>query len=314
MILSVSRRTDIPAFHSEWFYNRINEGEVYVRNPMNVHSVSKIKLSSDIIECIVFWTKNPSQEFIDNVRMLDEKGYKYYFQFTITSYDNSIEKNVPEKKMIMQKFRSLSGKIGKEKIIWRYDPIFINDTYSIDYHCKYFEYIASKLSGYTNKCVISFIDKYAKIKKRLEAENITELSFEQMKIIGKSFSEIGKKHNIEIETCCEKIDLLSYGIRKGHCIDGELIKHLTNKPYIFKKDACQRKDCGCIASVDIGSYNSCSHNCLYCYANWEDDVKENEMSYDFKSPILCSELKQDDKISERKITSCPLEEGGLFNN
>jgi hypothetical protein len=313
MILSVSRRTDIPAFYSSWFYQRIKDGYVEVRNPMNTHQVSKIELSPDIIECIVFWTKNPSKDFIENLKLLDDFGYTYYFQFTVTAYDETIERNVPEKKQIMQTFRNLSEKIGKEKVLWRYDPVFMNEKYTLDYHCKYFDYIASKLGGYTDKCIISFIDSYSRIKKRLEAQNINGVTPLQMLSIGELFSSIAREYNIKIETCCESIDLKQYGIEKGHCIDGELINKITNKQYLFRKDATQRKECGCITSIDIGSYNTCHHNCLYCYANWIDTIDKNMIHCDPNSPLLCSELKPDDKVTNRKIALCPLEEEELFN-
>ena len=136
MIISASRRTDIPAFYSDWFFNRIKEGYVLVRNPMNAHQISKISLSADVIDCIVFWTKNPRPM----INRLDElKDYNYYFQFTLNSYAKDIEPNVPSKdKEIIKSFRELSEKIGKDRVVWRYDPILINDNYSVDHHIKYF--------------------------------------------------------------------------------------------------------------------------------------------------------------------------------
>ena len=122
MILSVSRRTDIPNYYSEWFYNRIKEGFLYVRNPMNAHQISEIKITPDVVDCIVFWTKNP----LPMIKRLDEiKDYNYYFQFTLTGYGNDVEINLPNKKTKMiPVFQELSEKIGKQKVIWRYDPIF----------------------------------------------------------------------------------------------------------------------------------------------------------------------------------------------
>ena len=313
MILSVSRRTDIPAFYSDWFYNRIEEGYVEVRNPMNVHQISKIKLSPDTIECIVFWTKNPSDKFVENLKILDDLGYTYYFQFTITPYDKAIERNVPEKKQIMQTFINLSDKIGKEKVLWRYDPIFLSEKYTLDYHYKCFDYMASNLDSFTDKCIISFIDRYSRINNRLELENINDATYLQMLNIGKQFSLIASKYNIKIETCSEKVDLKLYDIEKGHCIDGELIKKITNKQFLFKKDATQRKECGCISSVDIGAYNTCRHNCVYCYANWIDMVDKHVIRYNPRSTLLCSEIEHDDKVIDKTILSCPVEEQKLFD-
>ena len=139
MILSVSRRTDIPNYYSEWFYNRIKEGFLYVRNPMNAHQVSEIKITPDVVDCIVFWTKNP----LPMMKRLNEtKDYNYYFQFTLTGYGNDVEVNLSNKKTEMiPVFQELSEKIGKQKVIWRYDPIFFSDRYTKEYHLKAFKSI-----------------------------------------------------------------------------------------------------------------------------------------------------------------------------
>lgn len=154
MILSASRRTDIPNYYSEWFFNRIREGFVYVRNPMNAQQVSKIDITPKVVDCIVFWTKNP-EPMLDR---LDElASYKYYFQFTLTGYGKDMECNVPHKKeKMIPIFQELSKKIGTKKVIWRYDPILFTKKYTPEYHLKAFEQIATALQGYTEKCVVSF--------------------------------------------------------------------------------------------------------------------------------------------------------------
>ena len=173
MILSVSRRTDIPNYYSEWFYNRIKEGFLYVRNPMNAHQVSEIKITPDVVDCIVFWTKNP----LPMMKRLNEtKDYNYYFQFTLTGYGNDVEVNLSNKKTEMiPVFQELSEKIGKQKVIWRYDPIFFSDRYTKEYHLKAFKSIAEALSGYTEKCVISFVDIYPKNKKNMDGYLLSRL-------------------------------------------------------------------------------------------------------------------------------------------
>ena len=144
MIISASRRTDIPNYYSEWFFNRIKEGYVLVRNPMNISQVSKISLSPDVVDGIVFWTKNPLP-ILDRLEELRE--YTYYFQFTLTPYGKDVEPNVPSKNdLIIPSFRKLSERIGKERVVWRYDPILFNDKYTMDYHIKYFKALAAKLT------------------------------------------------------------------------------------------------------------------------------------------------------------------------
>ena len=166
MILSASRRTDIPNYYSEWFFNRIKEGYAYVRNPVNPRQISEILLTPDVVDCIVFWTKNPAQMM---ARLGELSAYNYYFQFTLTGYGKDIERGVPHKKeRMLPIFRELSQMIGKERVIWRYDPIIINDKYTTEYQISAFRQIAQALDGFTEKVVISFVDIYSKIKKNME--------------------------------------------------------------------------------------------------------------------------------------------------
>ncbi|WP_124097998.1 DUF1848 domain-containing protein [Ruminococcus sp. Marseille-P6503] len=302
MIISASRRTDIPAFYSEWFFNRIKAGDVLVRNPMNTHQISRIKLTPDVVDCIVFWTKNPKPM----LERLDElKDYNYYFQFTLNSYAKDIEPSVPSKdKELIQTFKSLSDKIGKERVIWRYDPIIVNEKYTAEYHFKYFEKLAEILDGKFGKCVISFVDYYKKNATNFKNNNISELSFESIRQIAKAFSEIAKRKNFTINTCAEEIDLSEFGIEHGKCIDDKLIEKLAGGWLSVSKDKNQRDECGCVESIDIGVYNTCLHECKYCYANYsKNTVLANFNKYDANSPLLCSFLGEDDKITDRKVKS-----------
>ena len=164
MIISASRRSDIPAFFSDWFINRIKERYVFVRNPMNIHQISKIDLSPEVVDCIVFWTKNP----LPLINKLDYlNNYNYYFQYTLNSYTNDLEVNLPTKNELIDAFKILSDSIGREKVIWRYDPILINKKYTIEYHELHFEKLAKSLKDYTEKCVISFVDFYRNVNKKL---------------------------------------------------------------------------------------------------------------------------------------------------
>lgn len=302
MILSVSRRTDIPNYYSEWFYNRIKEGFVCVRNPMNHHQISKIDLSPEIVDCIVFWTKNP-EPMIDR---LDElSAYHYYFQFTLTGYGKDIECNVPHKKeKMIPIFQGLSDKIGKQKVIWRYDPILFTKSYTPEYHLKAFEQIAAALNGYTEKCVISFVDVYGKNKKSLEAIDAYEPGESMLLEFSKQVSEIAKTNDMTVGSCAEAIDLFMCGIEHNCCIDKKLVEKMIGCRIEVQKDKNQRTECGCMESVDIGTYNTCKNGCRYCYANYSQaSVIKNCKSYNPYSPLLCSVITTEDKITERKVRS-----------
>lgn len=302
MILSVSRRTDVPNYYSDWFINRIKEGFLYVRNPMNAHQISRIDLSPEVVDCIVFWTKNPGN-MIDKLDCLQD--YAYYFQFTLTGYGKDIEPNLPSKREeLIPTFQRLSEIIGKDKVIWRYDPILVNERYTAEYHLKAFEEIASKLSGYTEKVIISFVDLYAKTKRNAGKLGIKQLSNEEMIHLAGQLAQIASKNNLKIESCAEQINLQDVGISHGSCIDRGLIEKLLGCKLICEKDKNQRPECGCFESVEVGTYNTCLNGCKYCYANFNNDtVKENIKHYNPDSPLLCGHITPEDKITDRKMKS-----------
>lgn len=302
MILSVSRRTDIPNYYSDWFLNRVKEGFLYVRNPMNIHQVSKINISPELVDCIVFWTKNPKPM----LKRIDElNAYKYYFQFTLTGYGKSVEENLPHKKKeLIPTFCELSSKIGCEKVIWRYDPIIFNEIHTEEYHVKAFSQIAEGLRGYTKRCVISFVDLYAKNKKNMEKLRFQEHNESELMEFAKRLHDIARKNGMEIYTCAEKIDLSGCGIEHGSCIDKRMIEDIIGCKINAEKDKNQRKECGCVESVEVGCYNTCLNSCKYCYANYsKNSAKNNYQKYDVNSPLLCSVISDEDKISERKLKS-----------
>lgn len=301
MILSVSRRTDIPAFYSEWFFNRIKEGFVYVRNPVNRHQISKINISPSLVDCIVFWSKNP-QPMLSKLHLLN--NYMYYFQFTINPYNTGIEVDVPKKDSIINTFKILSEKLGAKRVIWRYDPILLTSQIDIAYHLRYFEAIASRLSGYTNTCVISFVDQYKKTQRNLQNTTARELCFNEMITLAAGIVTIAAKYKIRVQSCAEEIELAQLGIQHGRCIDNILIEDLLGVKLVVSKDKNQRLECGCIQSIDIGEYNTCSHNCLYCYANFNKDiVNRNKLLHDPNSPLLIGNVGCLDTVKERRIHS-----------
>lgn len=301
MILSVSRRTDIPAFYAEWFMERLRQKYVLVRNPFNIHSISRIPLSPENVDAIVFWTKNskPIHRYLDEI---DELGYKYYFQYTITPYRNDLEEKVQDKKEIVETFKKLSEKIGSEKVILRYDPVILSDNYTIDFHKKAFARLCDLLAPYTKKIVFSFLDDYKKISKNIKQLNIKEISAEEMCIMAEYFADTAKKYNLKIESCAEQIDLERFGINHGKCIDNELIEKITGYKLSVGRDN-QRNACGCIKCIDIGEYNTCMHKCLYCYANINKEAAfKNYKLHDKKSPLLIGYVDEiKDKITDRNI-------------
>ena len=302
MIISASRRTDIPTYYSEWFLKRIKAGYVYVRNPMNPHQVSQINLSPEVVDGIVFWTKN-STPMLD--RLVELNNYMYYFQFTLNSYGVDVEENIPNKsKVVIPAFQRLSDSIGPDRVIWRYDPIFLSKVYTVDYHIRYFEELAKRLSPYTKKCTISFLDLYRNTEKNIAMLAPDELSMERQTQLAKTIAEIAHSYGLRIDTCAEEIDLSQYGIEHAKCIDDRLFSQLLQCPLEIKKDKNQRLGCGCVESVDIGAYNTCRNGCKYCYANYSGKaVCMNSRNHNPDSPLLIGQIGSDDEIKERKMFS-----------
>lgn len=311
MIISASRRTDIPAFYSEWFFKRMEEGYVLVRNPFNFRQVSKVFLNKETVDGIIFWAKNP-EKMIPKLHLIED--YAYYFLFTLNPYDKRIERNVPEKSHIIEIFKKLSSKIGKERVIWRYDPIILTPEFDIEYHVKSFKEIMSELYGYTSKCIISFVTLYPKVYKTLEKIGAYEINKEQKLEIAYRFYEIAKEHSIKLETCAEELDLSPYGIEHARCIDKTLIEELSGKKFNIGKDKNQRKLCDCDESIDIGAYDTCLHGCIYCYANSNiSSIKRNVKQYNVNSPLLCSKLTEKDTVKERKVESWAISQTSIFD-
>jgi len=298
MIISASRRTDIPAYYSDWFYNRIKEGYVLVRNPMNFRQVSRIDLSPDIVDGIVFWTKNPLPMLS---RLAELEKYMYYFQFTITPYGDDIESNLSVKTDIISAFKRLTSAIGAERVIWRYDPILINPKYSMEFHIQAFEKLAAKLYQYTRKVTISFVDvNYRGLKSHINELALSKFPSELQMELSAALAKIAHSYGLEIDTCAEEMDLQQFGINRACCIDGKLFEKLLGHSLNVKKDKFQRAECGCASSIDIGMYNTCLHGCKYCYANYsKSSVNGNYAKHSPHSPLLIGEVETDDKISER---------------
>lgn len=308
MIVSVSRRTDIPAFYSDWFMDKIEQGYLYVMNPFNRKQVSKIILTPNTVDCFVFWTKDAAP-IIDKLPKLDARGFKYYFQFSLTPYNRDIEPGIKDKNQVVHTFIRLSELIGKEKVIWRYDPILLSNQYNKEYHYTMFEKLCKRLSGYTEKCVISFMDMYTKTERNTRELGLIDITEEDMIEIAAKLAYIAGKYGLYIETCTERIDLSFLNIQKGKCIDDKTIERILGCPITVKKDDTQREACGCVKSIDIGQYNTCKHFCVYCYANYNRaQVMENCEAYDIHSPLLIGKLKNDETITIREMKSIKCKE------
>lgn len=294
MIIQTGMRTDIPAFYSKWFINRLTSGFVLVRNPYNPNHVTRFKLNPEVVDLIAFCTKNP-QPMLDKMTYL--KSYGQYWFVTITPYEKEIEPKLPPKKSVMESFKRLSDIVGVNSIGWRYDPIYVNHKYTVDKHICDFECMAKTLSGYTKTCVISFIDLYKKVLKNFP--ECREVSRNERLKIGKAFADIGRAYGITIKSCAEGNELAEFGVDCGGCITTDTYETALNQKLIFPNKKSQRAECACFFGTDIGAYDSCGHMCRYCYANsnW-DAVRRNMSLHDPNSPFLIGHSMPDDIIHD----------------
>ena len=294
MILMVSGRTDIINYYNEWFINRLKNGFVDVRNPINPNLVSRIFFSD--VDLIVICTKNP----LPIIPYLKDIKIPILMQVTLTSYKNDIEVNVINKKLIIEGIKEIRKIIGKDNIYVRYDPILLNDRYDIDYHIKAFKKLTDLLKDNINYYIISFIDIYKNVKKHLNELKLKEIKIEDKIKIVNNFSYLAHQNNSKIISCAEDDLLLNYGLDKGECISPNEVYRLTGK-IDFKVQNIRKNNCRCLSSVDIGSYNSCLNFCKYCYANFnEEDIIKNNKSHNKYSSLLIGDLKDTDIIKVRR--------------
>ena len=294
MIINTGQRTDIPAFYSDWFANRLREGFVCVRNPYNPNQVSRYRLDPDVVDVIGFCTKNPAPMF----KYMDLlKHYGQYWFVTITPYGRDIEPNVPDKHQLIEDFKRLSEMVGINSIGWRYDPVFISERYTEGYHLHAYEQIAVALDGYTETSVISFIDLYPKVRRNFP--EASEVSKGQRLTLGKAFVEIASKHGMVVKPCAEGDELSEFGADCGGCMRISDYEKAIGKRLIAPKKKGARAECACYLACDIGAYNTCKHLCRYCYANAETEkVLAQSRLHDSKSPFLIGNYKDDDKIHD----------------
>ena len=312
MIISASRRTDIPTYYSEWFFNRLREGYVLVRNPMNARQISRISLSPEAVDGIVFWTKNPVPILS---RLGELEPYPYYFQFTLTAYGRDVEPNLPGKNgVLIPAFQELSRMAGRERVVWRYDPIFLSDRYTVEYHCRYFRVLAAKLGEYTEKCTVSFLDFYRSTARNMRSLHIREMTAAQQREMMERFSEIAGEYGLYIDTCSEAISLEDLGISHASCVDRERLERIGGYRLKVGRDRNQREECGCAASVDIGAYDTCGNGCLYCYATDSPPrAAERVRAHRPDSPILFGTVGPEDVIREREAVSLREQQLSLFD-
>lgn len=311
MIISASRRTDIPALYTKWFINRIRAGWCQVPNPLNFNQLSYVSLKPEDVDAIVFWSKNPTP-IIKYLGELDDRGFRYYFQFSLNAYLEYFEPNIPNLEERIESFRRISSHLGPRRIIWRYDPIIISNQTSLDYHRERFQKIAVALKGFTTRVMVSLVDYYQKTNRKLAILEKKGIRFDRKAARSQSVCTLLKEladmavyNEMEIFTCAEDRDFSKFGIPPGRCVDGELLHELWSLHGHNKKDPSQRAACLCVISKDIGINDTCIHDCPYCYSTRDLTLSRRRYSeHDPNSPVIWGrtrELSESEKAHQFRV-------------
>lgn len=306
MIVSISRRTDIPLYYSAWLENRLKAGYAQVANPFNPKQIRSVSLEPSAVKGLVLWTKHPGPMLQRPGLMSLLNNYQYYVQVTLTPYDARIEPGLPDKgRVIIPAIQALAAAIGPERVVWRYDPILLSQSALINqsspvgqpasltgeidssYHLDTFSRLATALTGCTTTVIVSFVDDYRGCRGAMKANGLAlTVPIEAQHLLLKAMAPIAAQAGMTLATCAESEDFTSYGIKRASCIDANRL----GLPLLAqKKDAHQRAFCGCAPSVDIGIYNSCAVGCVYCYANPSPKALWDHLqAYSPDAEMLCS--------------------------
>lgn len=277
MIVSASRRSDIPAFYSAWFMACLRHGGVEVKNPFRPVLATRISLKKQDVEAFIFWSRNP-RPFMEHLPEIERCGYPYYFLITVTGYPRFLEPSTPKIEEAVVFFEELARRLGRRRVIWRYDPVIFTQQTDFDFHVRNFSGLARLLSPFTSRVIVSFFDPYPKVLRRLNKVGIDTggaagTPGQQAELLA-HFAAVAECSELEIQSCAEAasepgVRLGGYArppVGSGKCVDEKLLNELFGLGLSYRKDPSQRKLCLCQQSIDIGSYGTCRHGCLYCYA------------------------------------------------
>lgn len=308
MILSVSRRTDIPCRYAEWFIGRVREGFALCRNPRRPSQVSRIPLTPGCVDAIVFWTKDPGP-LLPYLDELEAHGFRFCFQLTLTPYGREIEPGLRGKREILADVRRLGERVGRRGLVWRYDPVFFTPAYTPAWHERAFSSLCREMAPLTDQVTISFLDEYRGMRRSgLRAPTAQEAE-RFAAFAGKTAAAAG----LQIRACSEQGDYSRFGILPAACIDAERLQEIAGAPLRLTRDAGQRERCGCCKSVDLGAYNTCPNGCVYCYADYSPDLLLRSLArYRPESPLLCDELLPTDTVTEKTYASDRVDQTSLF--
>ena len=293
MIVCASRRTDIPAFHSEWLMNRLRAGYALVRNPMERNVVYRVDLTRSNVDCLFFLTKDP-RNLEPHLKEIGSMGHMYVFNITLNPYGRDLEPGVPFKADINDSCIRISEHIGRDRMAWRYDPIIFNHRHGIDYHRRKFDLLCREASQWTDRCIVSFVSMYGKLSSLEDDGLLRQVTRKEMVDFARMASKVSEEYGVSISQCCGSMSLEEYGIDDRGCFDSAWMNSL-NIPYDTSSSPI-RRGCRCVKSIDIGQYDTCLHDCAYCYANSIERSSRVSRTYDPGAEILWGDVMPSDTV------------------
>ena len=295
MILNTGARTDIPQYYAKWLLNRFAEGYVLVRNPLFPHKVTRYVLNPERIDLVMFCSKNYAP-LLAGLPSITER-YPTYFHYTITAYGRDIEPGVPSIEESVETLLRLERIVGARRIAWRYDPVLVTPTYSVERHLETFEHLAGRLAGHVDRCIFSFVERYKKLETNMP--ELQEVSDADKERLARGIGEIARRHGLWVQTCATKESWSHYGIHRSGCTTLDILGQANHLAFRKLKHPGLREGCGCYPSRDIGAYETCPNGCRYCYANKSHAAAaRNYAAHDPASPLLIGTIGPDDEITD----------------
>ncbi len=293
MIVNTGGRTDTVQYYTDWLLRRFAEGYVMVRNPLFPDKVSRYELTPDVVDCVVFCSKN-YQPILPRLHEITDK-FNTYFHYTITAYGRDIEPGVPPIDESIETLLRLSGQVGRRRVSWRYDPVLLTGDYTIERHIQTFKRMAKKLAPYIDRCIISFVEMYKKLE--VNMPELIPLTGQETETLAQELGRIAEKYGIYIQTCGTNSNFARYGIHSSGCATLDILGGANGIVFKSLKHRGMRQGCHCMESRDIGAYDTCMNGCKYCYANKTPRrAFENYRLHNPKSPLLLGDLRPDDTV------------------
>lgn len=293
MIVNTGGRTDTAQYYADWLLGRFTEGYALSRNPLFPHKVGRIELKPSVVDCVVFCSKNYAP-LLPRLHEITDR-FNTYFYYTITAYGPDVEPGVPSIEEGMDTLRRLAEQVGAHRVAWRYDPVLLTKTYTVERHRETFATMAVALAPFVDRCIFSFVELYKKVESNMP--ELIPLDREAMEELAASFGETARCHGLHLQICGTNEDWSRFGIHPSGCMTTEILGRANGVQFRDVKHAGMRHGCHCIESRDIGAYDTCPNGCKYCYANQSPKLAaENFKRHDPAAPLLIGELGPDDTI------------------